>query len=105
LEFEPFDFGSRSIYVGFDFLRGGVVGFLGSQVDEFGSVAQTACQTVQSDDYLFEFGALLAEFLGAFGVVPNSRLFQFPGYFLKALVLVVVIKDTSSRNRCDPRDL
>jgi len=54
---------------------------------------------------LFELGALLAEILGAIGIVPNAGLFELAGYFLKALVFIVVIKDTSSRNRCAPRDL
>jgi len=54
---------------------------------------------------LLQLGALLAEILGAVGIVPNAGLFEFARYFLKALVLIVVIKDTSSRNRCAPRDL
>jgi len=54
---------------------------------------------------LFEFSALPAEFLGALRVVPDSGLFEFAVYFLQALVLIVVIKDTSSKSRCAPRDL
>jgi hypothetical protein len=62
-------------------------------------------EAIQRPDHLFELGALTAEFLGAVGVVPDSGLFEFAGYFLKTFVLVVVIKDTSSRSRCAPRDL
>jgi hypothetical protein len=54
---------------------------------------------------LLEFGAFLAEFLGALRFIPNPGLLEFASYFLKPLVLVVVIKDTSSRTRCVPRDL
>jgi hypothetical protein len=54
---------------------------------------------------LLELGALPAEVLRPIGVIPNSRLLQLAGYFLKTLVLVVVIKDTSSRIACVPRDL
>jgi hypothetical protein len=54
---------------------------------------------------MFQLGAFLAELLGSIRVVPDAGLFELAGYFLEALVLVVVIKDTSSRSRCAPRDL
>jgi hypothetical protein len=54
---------------------------------------------------VFQLGALLAELLGAIRVVPDAGLFELAGYFLQTLVLVVVIKDTSSKSRCAPRDL
>jgi hypothetical protein len=54
---------------------------------------------------LFEPGPFLAELLSPIRVVPNARLFELAGYFLQALVLVVVIKDTSSKSRYAPRDL
>jgi hypothetical protein len=54
---------------------------------------------------LFEFGALPAEFLGALRVIPDSGLLEFAVYFLQPLVLIVVIKDTSSKSLCAPRDL
>jgi hypothetical protein len=60
---------------------------------------------IEAADHLLEFGALLAQFLSAIRLIPDSRLFEFARYFLKAFVLVVVIKDTSSRNRRVPRDL
>jgi hypothetical protein len=37
---------------------------------------------IQTDHNLLEFGAFLAQFLRALRVVPDARLFQFPGYFL-----------------------
>jgi len=54
---------------------------------------------------LVELGALLAEFLRAFRVVPDAGLFEFALYFLQAFVFIVVIKDTSSKSRYAPRDL
>jgi len=54
---------------------------------------------------LLELGALLAQFLSAVRVVPDSGLFELALYFLQALVFVVVIKDTSSKSRCALRDL
>jgi hypothetical protein len=60
---------------------------------------------IQAHHDLFEPGAFLAEFLRALRVVPDAGLLEFPVYFLEALIFVVVIKDTSSRNRCVPRGL
>jgi len=60
---------------------------------------------IETVDHLFEPGALLAEVLSAFRVVPNAGLLELANYFLQPLTLVVVIKDTSSRKRCAPRDL
>jgi hypothetical protein len=54
---------------------------------------------------LLELGALLAELLRTIGVVPDAGLFELANYFLQPLVLVVVIKDTSSKSRYAPRDL
>jgi hypothetical protein len=56
------------------------------------------------DDFL-EFRALFTELLRPLRILPNIRLFKFAGDFLEALVLVVVIKDTSSRTACAPQDL
>jgi hypothetical protein len=46
--------------------------------------------------HLFQGGALAAQVLGAFGVIPDVGLFQFAGYFDQAFVLGVVVKDTPS---------
>jgi hypothetical protein len=54
---------------------------------------------------LFKPGAFLAELLRPIRVVPDAGLFELASYFLQALVLVVVIKDTSSKSRCALRDL
>jgi len=54
---------------------------------------------------LFQLRAVLAELLRAVRVIPDIRLFEFASYFLEAFALIVVIKDTSSKNRCAPRDL
>jgi len=69
------------------------------------AIAQAAGELIQRADDLFEFGPLFAQFLCPLGIIPDLRLLELAGYFLKTLVLIVVIKDTSSRNRCAPRDL
>ena len=45
-------------------------------------------------------GALAAELLGAGRVRPHGRLLQLPGYFLKALLLAIVLKETPVTWRC-----
>jgi hypothetical protein len=60
---------------------------------------------IETVDHFLELGALLAELLRALRVVPDTGLLELAGYFLQAFALVVVIKDTSSRSRCVPRDL
>ena len=91
--------------VGFDLPGGAHVGLLRGHLQQLVRFAQPASQAIQGADDLFEFGALPAEFLRAFRVVPDSRLLEFARYFLQPLVLVVVIKDTSSKSRCALRDL
>jgi len=56
------------------------------------------------NDFL-ELRALLAELLRPLRILPNVRLLELPDDFLQALVFSVVIKDTSSRTACAPRDL
>ena len=78
---------------------------LGRQFQQLAGIAQAARQAIQTVDDLLEFRAFLAELLGAIRVVPDAGLLELASYFLQPLVLVVVIKDTSSRSRCAPRDL
>jgi hypothetical protein len=105
LEFEALDFLSEPLGVAFDFVDRARVALGLGEFQKFRTVAQAAVELIESADDLFELGAFLAEFLSPLRVVPDLGLLEFPRYFLKALVLVVVIKDTSSRNRCAPRDL
>jgi hypothetical protein len=79
--------------------------FFGGELQQLARVSQAALEPIQAADSAVELGALFAEFLRPLRLVPNPRLLEFAGYFLEAFVLVVVIKDTSSRNRYAPRDL
>jgi hypothetical protein len=60
---------------------------------------------VQAAHDLFELRALLTEILGPLRFIPDTGLLELAFYFLEPLVLVVVIKDTSSKSRCALRDL
>ena len=59
----------------------------------------------QRADDLIELGAFLPKFLSAIRIVPDAGLLELALYFLQSLVFIVVIKDTSSKSRCAPRDL
>ncbi len=105
LELQPLHRRGQRSHVGFD-LGGGVqVGFGGNQLQQFRGIPQAARQAVETVDHLLQSGALPAQFLRALRLVPDAGLFQLAGYFLQAFAFVVVIKDTSSRTRCAPRDL
>jgi hypothetical protein len=105
LELQAFHLGGEARDVALDFIGRAGIGLVGREFQEFSRVAQTPGEMIQTLHDTLELRSLPAEFLRALGIVPDTRLLEFPGYLLKAFVLVVVIKDTSSRNRCVPRDL
>ena len=97
--------GGEARRIGFDLAGGLEIALFRGHLQELARVAQAARQLIETVDDLFELGAFLAELLRPIRVVPDAGLLELAGYFLQALVLVVVIKDTSSRSRCAPRDL
>jgi hypothetical protein len=105
LELEQFHLVGQTVDVGLDFPDRPQIRFLGGEIQKVRRVAQGTLEPVQTPDDLLQLGALLPEFLGALRDVPNAGLLELPLYFLQPLVLVVVIKDTSSKSRCAPRDL
>jgi len=105
LKLELLDLETQAIDVRLDFLGRAGIGFFRGEIEKFRRIAQALLQPVQAADDLFEFGALLAQFLSAIRVIPNAGLLELALYFLQALVPIVVIKDTSSKSRCAPRDL
>ncbi len=66
----------------FDLIRSARIRFRLGQFQKLRAVAQSARELIQRADDLFEFGALLAELLRPFRVVPDLRLLEFPRYFL-----------------------
>jgi hypothetical protein len=73
----------------------GAVVFLGlGQLEQFAGAVQAVAQRAYAVDDPVERRPLLAELLGAFGVVPDVRVFQLASYFLEPFALGVVVKDT-----------
>jgi hypothetical protein len=100
-----FDLQTQAIDVSLDFLSCPVIRFIGGQIQELRRIAQGALEAIQPAYNLLELGAFLPQLLSAIGVAPNAGLLELALYFLQPFVLVVVIKDTSSKSRCALRDL
>ena len=77
--------------------------FVERQVEELAGIAKTGRQFVETDNDLFERGALLAKRLGAIGFVPDVGLFELALDFGQAFGLALVVKDTSSTPGCVQR--
>jgi hypothetical protein len=105
LELQALHFRGENGGVPFDFVGRPGVGLVSRELQQLSRVAQPPADPVQTLNDGLQLRTLPSQFLGAVSIVPDAGLFEFPGYFLETLVLVVVIKDTSSRNRCVPRDL
>jgi hypothetical protein len=75
LKFELLDRAAQVRDVGFDFAGGALIALFGREIDEFPRVGESAREAVESADDLLEFGALPAEILRAFRLVPNTGLF------------------------------
>jgi len=81
---------------------GGVLVVLGfGQVEQFAGAGQPFGQLADAVDGLVEQRALAPQRLRAFGVVPDVRVLQLAFYFLQALALGVVVKETPSAHPAD----
>jgi hypothetical protein len=77
-------------------LRGFLVVLGLGQLQQLGRAFQAFEQALDAVDGPVERRALAAQRLGTFRVVPDVRVFQFALYFLQALALGIVVKDTPS---------
>jgi hypothetical protein len=68
-------------------------------VQKFRGVEQAVGVLADLGDGLLQRGALLAERLGPFGIVPDRRILQLAAYFLEPFDLGIEVKDTSGANR------
>jgi hypothetical protein len=96
--------GVEAVDVG-DHRHGGFLVVLAfGQLQQFDRSAQAFFQAGDAVDVLFQAGALAAQGLGVFGVVPDVWAFQLAVYFFQALALGVVVKDTPEANAAVPGD-
>ena len=64
------------------------------QLQQLGRFRQPIKDGGDATDSLLQLGTLAAEVLRVFGIVPDVRVLQLPGYFFQAFFLDVVVKDT-----------
>jgi len=89
-----------------DVLDHGIGGFLVvlrlGQVEQFARAAQALGQLADAVDGLVERRALAPQRLRALRVVPDVGVLEYALYFLEALALGVVVKETPSAHPAGP---
>jgi len=96
-ELEGFELALHLLQLAGDFVGGAVILFSLGHFQQFLGVADAVAQLVEGGDDAVQPGLFLVQVLGAFGVVPDCRLFQFAFDFGQSLFLGVVVKDTPKR--------
>ena len=81
--------------VGFDGLHGVLVVLHRGELEEILAVGEALADLFQRHDDAFEGLLLLAELLGARGVVPDVRVFELFADFDQLFSFGIVVKDTS----------
>ena len=94
LEFQPFDTFLHALKIQHDRIGCLFVCFLDRELEHFAGVFEARLQSIECADDVVEAGAFTPELLCFFGIVPDVRILQFPPYFLQAISLGSVVKDT-----------
>ncbi len=95
-EFEHFQLGLQFVQFGDDVIHCTFITFFNSHIQQVFVIRQTFIKVIDGVDHGFQCGTFAAEFLGAFGVIPDIALGQFVFYFFETLNFVGVVKDTPS---------
>ena len=95
-EFQPGDVLLDAVDVGGDGVQRVVVVFLARHLEQVAGVGEAGGDAVEDEDDAFERLLLLAEFLRAFGLIPDRRVFEFAADRVQLIVLLIVVKDTSA---------
>ena len=94
-EFQLFHVGGQGVGFTLDGGNAGLIVFLARHFEQFAVVGQFGAQAVEHQHHVFQRLAFLAQFLGAFGVVPDGRVFQRAGDLAQLQGFGIVVKDTS----------
>jgi hypothetical protein len=105
LEFQLLDLRREPAHVALDLGDRALIRLRRREVQQLARIGERGLEPIEAADDLLQLGPLPAELLRPVGLVPDTRLLELALYFLQPLVLVVVIKDTSSESRRAPRDL
>ncbi|GLX15398.1 hypothetical protein Pstr01_36370 [Pseudomonas straminea] len=93
-EFELLENFAQALDFSGDVVDGALIVLFYSHVQQVARVGQAAGQVVDGFDDLRQGGALTAQALGVFRLVPDVRVFEFAVYFDETIMLVIVVKDT-----------
>ncbi|KRW69392.1 hypothetical protein AO741_18835 [Pseudomonas sp. TTU2014-105ASC] len=99
-EFQLFEDAAQAIQLCRDVVHGALVVFFDGHVEQVTGIGQASIEVIDGFDDLRQGGALAAQVLGVFGIVPDVRVFEFAVYFDEAIMLLIVVKDTPELTGC-----
>ena len=77
-----------------------VVIFRLGHLEQFACIAEVLLDLAEAEHHAFQHLAFATQVLRAFGILPDGGIFGEFGYFGQALLLGIVVKDTSVILRC-----
>jgi hypothetical protein len=77
-----------------DIVDRALVVFFDGHIEQVTGIGQATGQIVDGLNNLRQRGALTAQALGVFGLVPDARIFELAVYFDQTIMFVIVVKDT-----------
>jgi len=93
-EFQLADARFQPVHVVRDGSDGGIVTFVGGQLQQLTGVVEPVGNAIQAFHEVGKACPLAAQILRALRIVPDLRVFQFASYFFEAFALDRVVKDT-----------
>jgi hypothetical protein len=105
LELEVAHVGFEPLRVALDVARRGFIVLGLGELQQLGGLGEALGGAIDLTDVAREARTLAPEFLRARRIRPYARLLQLARYFLEALLLAVVLKETPVGSRCAPRGL
>jgi hypothetical protein len=105
LELEVAHVGLKALRVALDVARRSLIILRLGELQQLGGVADALGGAIDLPDITAQACALASEFLRAGRIGPYEGVLQLARYFLEALLLEIVLKETPVARRCAPRDL
>ncbi len=96
LEFQLADLLGQRLDVDFDRGQRSIVRVGARHFEQFRGIAQVSAQSREATDHILQRFFLAAQFLCAFGIVPDLGVFERLGNFGQALLFGIDVKDTSA---------
>jgi hypothetical protein len=100
LELEPANLALEPLRVAPDVPGGGLIAFPLGKLQQLRGIGDAVRGAIDVGDVGREARALLPQLLRALRLRPDSRVLELPPYFLEALFLAIVLKETPVTRRC-----